>query len=90
MTSEITWEGETAEEALVKLRDYERRSDLLDDHLEDLLQRHPFEWVAIPEDDSFHFDTSFTVLLDRLRVKGYATQDTVMLYLNPNPRVRVL
>ena len=72
------------------LADYTRRNRMLNDRVLELLETHPYEWVAVPEGDELVFADSRDDLRVKLRESGKPINTAVIKFLNPNPPILVI
>lgn len=68
---------------------FERRHDALEAIKGDLLQRYPNKWVACQDGHIIVSDT-LDGLIQLLDEKGIPSQETPIVYLDPNPMPLVL
>ena len=74
---------------LDKLRAFRARVDRMESQLERLTRIHPDHWVALYSGD-FVLAESLDDLLKTLNNQGVPTHETVIRFLDPNPKNMIL
>ena len=78
------------EEIMAGFARFKRDTDYFEAHFAELLKKYPNKWVAVHGAKVVGTSKDLSRLLSRLRKKGVPTNETVIHFLNPNPKPLIL
>jgi hypothetical protein len=77
-------------EILAGFARFKRDTDYFEAHFPELLDKYPNKWVAVHGAKVVGTGKDLSRLLGRLKKKGIPTNETVIHFLNPNPKPLIL
>jgi len=89
-TAEMVEKCGGIKEILAGFARFKRDTDYFESHFSELLKKYPNKWVAIHGAKVVGTGKDFIRLLNRLRRKGIPTNETVIHFMNPNPKPLIL